>query len=111
SAGTVLPMYAPCNGTPSSIRPAILRSSTTRRCWTISCATHARRSRSPNPLFDPESLMKIVNPATGAMLAEVAVDGHAAVRRKYELARAAQPRWGALPLKKRLDTIRAFREQ
>ena len=48
--------------------------------------------------------MKIVNPATGAMLAEVAVDGHAAVRRKYELARAAQPRWGALPLKKRLDS-------
>ncbi len=55
--------------------------------------------------------MKITNPATGATLAEVTVDGHAAVRRKYEQARAAQPRWAALPIKKRLDTIRAFREQ
>jgi acyl-CoA reductase-like NAD-dependent aldehyde dehydrogenase len=55
--------------------------------------------------------MKIQNPANGAVLAEVAVDGHAAVRRKYEEARAAQPRWAALPLKKRLDTIRAFREE
>ncbi|MEP7062606.1 MAG: aldehyde dehydrogenase family protein [Betaproteobacteria bacterium] len=55
--------------------------------------------------------MKILNPATTAVLAEVAVDGHAAVRRKYELARAAQPRWAALSMKKRLDSIRAFREQ
>ncbi len=55
--------------------------------------------------------MKIVNPATTAVLAEVTIDGHAAVRRKYERARAAQPKWAALPQKKRLDTIRAFREQ
>ncbi|MEO6749129.1 MAG: aldehyde dehydrogenase family protein [Casimicrobiaceae bacterium] len=55
--------------------------------------------------------MKIQNPATDAILGEVTVDGHAAVRRKYELARAAQPKWAALPQKKRLDTIRAFREQ
>lgn len=55
--------------------------------------------------------MKILNPATAAVLAEVTVDGHAAVRRKYELARAAQPRWAALSLKKRLEPIRGFREQ
>ncbi len=55
--------------------------------------------------------MRILNPATGAVLAEVAVDGHAAVRHKYERARAAQPRWAALPMKRRLDTIRAFREE
>ncbi|MEO8847092.1 MAG: aldehyde dehydrogenase family protein [Casimicrobiaceae bacterium] len=55
--------------------------------------------------------MKIINPATTALLAEVTVDGHAAVRRKYERARAAQPKWAALPQKKRLDTIRAFRAQ
>ncbi|HEY5366403.1 MAG TPA: aldehyde dehydrogenase family protein [Casimicrobiaceae bacterium] len=55
--------------------------------------------------------MKIQNPATAAVLGEVTVDGHPAVRRKYELARAAQPKWAALPQKKRLDTIRAFREQ
>jgi acyl-CoA reductase-like NAD-dependent aldehyde dehydrogenase len=55
--------------------------------------------------------MRILNPATGAVLAEVAVDGHAAVRHKYERARAAQPRWAALPMKRRLDAIRAFREE
>lgn len=55
--------------------------------------------------------MKITNPATGAFLAEVTVDGHAAVRRKYEAARAAQPAWAALSMKKRLDCIRAFREE
>jgi acyl-CoA reductase-like NAD-dependent aldehyde dehydrogenase len=55
--------------------------------------------------------MRILNPATGAVLAEVAVDGHAAVRHKYERARAAQPRWSALPMKRRLDAIRAFREE
>ncbi|HEV8501100.1 MAG TPA: aldehyde dehydrogenase family protein [Casimicrobiaceae bacterium] len=55
--------------------------------------------------------MRILNPASGAVLAEVAVDGHAAVRHKYERARAAQPRWAALPMKRRLDAIRAFREE
>ena len=55
--------------------------------------------------------MKIINPATGATLAVVAADGHAAVRRKYEAARAAQPAWAALSVKKRLDTIRRFRER
>ncbi len=55
--------------------------------------------------------LKIHNPATGALIAEVAEDGHAAVRRKYEAARAAQPRWAALPMKRRLDAIRAFREE
>jgi acyl-CoA reductase-like NAD-dependent aldehyde dehydrogenase len=33
------------------------------------------------------------------------------VRRKYERARSAQPDWAALPLKKRLDAIHAFRER
>jgi acyl-CoA reductase-like NAD-dependent aldehyde dehydrogenase len=55
--------------------------------------------------------MKIRNPANGALIAEIAVDGHAAVRRKYEAARAAQPRWAALPMKRRLDAIRAFRDE
>jgi acyl-CoA reductase-like NAD-dependent aldehyde dehydrogenase len=55
--------------------------------------------------------MKIYNPATGAVIADVEVDGSAAVRRKYLRARAAQPAWAALPIRKRLATIAAFRER
>ena len=38
--------------------------------------------------------MKIVNPATGAVIADIAADNAAAVRRKYEAARAGQPTLG-----------------
>ncbi|HEY2863291.1 MAG TPA: aldehyde dehydrogenase family protein [Casimicrobiaceae bacterium] len=55
--------------------------------------------------------MKIINPATGEPIAEVEEDRSTAVRRKYDRARGAQPDWAALPLKKRLDAIRAFRER
>ena len=54
--------------------------------------------------------MKIINPATGAVLAEVAADNLKTVRAKYELARAAQPKWAAVPIKKRLAIIARFRE-
>jgi len=54
--------------------------------------------------------MKIMNPATGAVLAEVAADNQKTVRAKYELARAAQPKWAAVPIKKRLAIIAKFRE-
>jgi acyl-CoA reductase-like NAD-dependent aldehyde dehydrogenase len=53
--------------------------------------------------------MKIINPATGAVLADAPADNAKAVRAKYERARAAQPRWASRPLKKRLATIAAFR--
>src|SRR5438874_2988817 len=53
--------------------------------------------------------MKILNPATHALIAEVTEDGAGSVRAKYARARAAQPAWAALPIKKRLDAIRAFR--
>ncbi len=53
--------------------------------------------------------MKILNPATHAVIAEVGEDGATSIRAKYARARAAQPAWAALPLKKRLDTIRGFR--
>ena len=53
--------------------------------------------------------MKVQNPATGAPLAEVVTDNAKAVRGKYDRARAAQPRWAARPLRKRLDAIAAFR--
>jgi acyl-CoA reductase-like NAD-dependent aldehyde dehydrogenase len=55
--------------------------------------------------------MKILNPATGEAIAEVTADGAAAVRRKYESARAGQPRWAKLPIAKRLEAIRRFRER
>jgi acyl-CoA reductase-like NAD-dependent aldehyde dehydrogenase len=54
--------------------------------------------------------MKITNPATGVVLAEVAADNPKTVRAKYELARAAQPKWAAVPIKKRLAIIARFRE-
>jgi acyl-CoA reductase-like NAD-dependent aldehyde dehydrogenase len=53
--------------------------------------------------------MKILNPATHALIAEVSEDSATSVRAKVARARAAQPAWAALPLKKRLDAIRVFR--
>jgi acyl-CoA reductase-like NAD-dependent aldehyde dehydrogenase len=54
--------------------------------------------------------MKIFNPASGALLADVPEDGAFAVRRKYERARAAQPLWAATPIGKRVAVMRAFRD-
>ena len=55
--------------------------------------------------------MKIVNPATGAVITDVPADGIKAVRAKYDRARAAQPRWAAQPLRKRIDAMRRFKQQ
>ena len=55
--------------------------------------------------------MKITNPATGSVIAEVAADNAAAVRRKYEAARAGQRRWAGVPIRRRLDAIAGFRER
>jgi acyl-CoA reductase-like NAD-dependent aldehyde dehydrogenase len=55
--------------------------------------------------------MKIVNPADGTVITEVTADNAIAVRRKYELARAGQPKWAKVPLKKRLAAIAAFRDR
>ena len=55
--------------------------------------------------------MKILNPATNTVINDVAEDSAAAIRAKYARARAAQPSWAATPVKKRLDTIGAFRDQ
>jgi acyl-CoA reductase-like NAD-dependent aldehyde dehydrogenase len=55
--------------------------------------------------------MKILNPATGAVIADLPEDGAFAVRNKYERARAAQPAWTATPIKKRVAAIRAFRDR
>ena len=55
--------------------------------------------------------MKIVNPATGAVIADIAADNAATVKRKYEAARAGQRRWAKAPIGKRLDAIARFRER
>jgi len=55
--------------------------------------------------------MKITNPATGAVIADVAADNAGAVRRKYDAARAGQARWAGVPIRKRLETIAKFRER
>lgn len=54
--------------------------------------------------------MKITNPATGAVLTDVVADTVKSVRAKYARARAAQPKWAATPMKKRLAAIRKFRD-
>ncbi|MEO5699174.1 MAG: aldehyde dehydrogenase family protein [Casimicrobiaceae bacterium] len=54
--------------------------------------------------------MKIINPATGGLLAEVDVDSPRAVRKKFKRARAAQAEWAARPLRTRLKAIAAFRQ-
>ena len=54
--------------------------------------------------------MKVINPATGGLLAEIDDDGSTSVRLKFQRARNAQPDWAALPMKRRLDAIGAFRE-
>jgi acyl-CoA reductase-like NAD-dependent aldehyde dehydrogenase len=54
--------------------------------------------------------MRITNPATGLVIAEVAADNLKTVRAKYELARAAQPKWAAVPTAKRLAILGRFRE-
>jgi len=55
--------------------------------------------------------MKVLNPATNALIADVPADGPATVRRKYERARAAQPAWAATPIGKRIEALSAFRER
>ena len=55
--------------------------------------------------------MKILNPATNAVIKDVAEDSATRIRAKYARARAAQPAWAATPIRKRIDAIRAFRDR
>lgn len=54
--------------------------------------------------------MQIKNPATGALIDELAEDSALDVARKLERARRAQPAWAATPLSERLAVIERFRE-
>ncbi len=55
--------------------------------------------------------LKIANPATGEVAATLAADDARSVKTKYLQARAAQPGWARVPVKKRLAAIARFRER
>jgi len=54
--------------------------------------------------------VKILNPADGSLIRELAEDDAQAVAAKYARARAAQPAWAAVPLGERLGTIGKFKQ-
>jgi acyl-CoA reductase-like NAD-dependent aldehyde dehydrogenase len=54
--------------------------------------------------------LSITNPATGAVILRVAADGSREVAARYAAARAAQPRWAATPMRKRVAAIGKFRD-
>ncbi|MCE9639407.1 MAG: aldehyde dehydrogenase family protein [Betaproteobacteria bacterium] len=56
-------------------------------------------------------MLKILNPATHALIAKVPADTAAAVKQKYQAARAAQPAWAQRPSTERIDVMTRFREQ
>ena len=57
----------------------------------------------------PMPFLRIDNPATGALIAEIPADDAASVAAKAAAARAAQPAWAARPIAERLAVIERFR--
>jgi len=58
----------------------------------------------------PATTLSITNPATGALVLRVAADGPRDVAARYAAARAAQPRWAATPMRRRIAAIEKFRD-
>ena len=54
--------------------------------------------------------MKIVNPATEALIKEVAEDNSASIQSKYETAKIAQKAWAKTPLTERIACIAKFNQ-
>jgi len=54
--------------------------------------------------------VNVTNPATGQVIGAVAEDTAETIAAKYAAARAAQPRWAAVPLEERLLALRRFRD-
>ncbi|MBC8058861.1 MAG: aldehyde dehydrogenase family protein, partial [Rhizobiales bacterium] len=54
-------------------------------------------------------MLKIHNPATGALIAEVPAATPEIVAERAAAARAAQPAWAALPLRERMEVLQRFR--
>ena len=61
------------------------------------------------PLTHHLNMLKIHNPATGALIAEVPQASAALVAECARAARLAQPAWAARPMQHRLDIIQRFR--
>ncbi len=55
-------------------------------------------------------MLQIINPANGAVIAELPEDTHDTVRAKVVAARKAQASWAAAPLRTRIGAISRFRE-
>ena len=54
--------------------------------------------------------MKIINPATEAVIKEVDADNAASIQKKFETAKVAQKAWSKVPLKERIAIIARFNE-
>jgi len=54
--------------------------------------------------------MKIINPATEAVIKEIAEDNAASIQTKFETAKVAQKAWAKVPLKERIACIAKFNE-
>ena len=54
--------------------------------------------------------MKIINPATEAVIKEVAEDNATSIQTKYNAAKAAQKKWAKVPLSERVACISKFNE-
>lgn len=54
--------------------------------------------------------MKIINPATEAVIREVSEDTTASIQAKFETAKKAQKEWAKVPLKERIACIAKFNE-
>lgn len=55
-------------------------------------------------------MLKVINPATEAVIRELDEDTPASIQDKFKRAKAAQPKWAKTPLKERLECIRRFRD-
>lgn len=54
--------------------------------------------------------LAVINPATGRTIGRLPADDSASVRRKFANARVAQHVWADVPLRRRIDVLRRFRE-
>lgn len=52
--------------------------------------------------------MKVTNPATGQTIATLKEDNKATLKKKLNLLKAGQPKWAAVPLKKRVAVLQKF---
>ena len=55
--------------------------------------------------------MRIVNPADGSLIQELAEDDARAIGQKFVRAREAQQQWAARPLAERVSVVRGFKEE